>query len=171
MKILFAIALSLAIPTINAQEVKKEAETEVIKGEKALKGYWIPDRGAILEMMLTNAADAIKAGLVTEETLKAQASKMSNEMLVHFGKDSKTSMHSASGKEEGTYKITAKRPAKNEIDIEIVSKKSGVEKSTLIVEGDTLIMKAENGPGTFKLKRMAEKDAPARIAEIAKLKK
>ncbi len=84
MKSLLVFALILASPIVNAQEGIKEAPAEVLKGGKALKGYWAADEDDLYKKLLKDASKAIKEGKVTKEEVKSKASQYSKMMLMDF---------------------------------------------------------------------------------------
>ena len=169
MKRLLAIVLLLSPLLVTADETKKKQSSTIAQGEEALVGYWAVDEDFIFQMMLKDAGTVIEEGKVTKEQLKKEASKYSEMMLIHFSAKKTSTMHTVAGDKEGTYKITSKRPEKNEIDISINSEKFSTEKSTLVVKGDGLTMAAEKGGQTVQFKRVSQKNAPGRIQYIKEL--
>ncbi|MEN8774807.1 MAG: hypothetical protein ABF379_00390 [Akkermansiaceae bacterium] len=169
MKRLLSIAFLVCSIFATADEAGKKPLSKISRGEDALVGYWAADNDFIYQSMLKEAKKAVEEGEVTKEQLKANALKYSKMMLIHFTDQSTSTMHTVTGEKQGTYEITAKHPGKNEIDITIVSKKFGTEKSTLVVRGDTLIMRAEGGGGSVRFERVSNKDAPERIQHIKEL--
>lgn len=169
MKRLLSITFLLCTIFATADETGKKSPSKIARGEDALVGYWAADSDFIYQAMLKEAKTAVEEGEATKEQLKTNAIKYSKMMLIHFTDQNTSTMHTVTGQKKGTYEITGKRPAKNEIDITIVSKDFGTEKSTLVVKGDSLIMRAESGGGSVRFKRVPIKDAPDRIQHIKEL--
>ena len=153
--LLTALALPLGSATLQAQDSGESAGNETkptltVKGtlHDQLVGYWAPNEEFFFNMVVAEMEKSGQANPEVLEAMKGTMKQMIGSMVMEFTRTGAT-MISPQGKESSTYKITSTNKETGTLLMEVTSKTGKVEKSTIILKGDSLKVTATDGKAGF----------------------
>ena len=163
--------LSLVLSQAKDPEGEK-SDKKLPFDSKSLEGFWILDEEVLLQQMLQGKVKELKDGSVTKEEVAAQAKEYSGMMVIHYAPEGKTVMYTVSGVQKATYKIVSIRDDKGELDLDITSEKSGLEKGTVKIKNNRMKL-SPRGQGvedgrTVAFERVSEEKAQTLIENLKK---
>ena len=134
--------------------------------EKQLIGYWSPDADSFFEMAKSMMPAEVVAVPEALEAAKEQSAAMAEKMVIQFD-GSKSMMYGPGPPESSTYKITSSDSATKTMTADITDADGKVEKGTVIVNGDSIVLIKKEGEKEERIKfnRITEAQFKERVPQ------
>ena len=154
-----ALALPLHADDHESGDIKPTGKAP----SKAIQGYWIPDKDALLKAMMKKLPEEAKADETALAAMKGMIETFAGKMAFHFG-DGKTEAITPTGVETSTWKVVSEDAKTGKVKVTITESDGSTEEGEAIVGKDKMIMINPKEDMQVLCTRITEEEYKKRLA-------